>query len=180
MSPPPPGRRRTALAICILLFAGTGGCGYHVAGRANALPTDVHTIAIPAFTNHTPRYRIEQRVTQAVIREFLVASRYRIVPNPADGDATLHGEIFGLESTPVIFDPSTGHATTMLVQVHLRVRLEQRDTGKILYRNDNYLFRQEYQISTDVPSFFDEQDPALDRMASDFASRLVADILENF
>ena len=84
------------------------------------------------------------------------------------------------ESEPVIFDPITGHATTMMVQVHVRVHLDERDSGKILYRNDDFLFRQEYQITSDITSFFDEQDPALDRMARDFASRLVADILENF
>jgi len=48
------------------------------------------------------------------------------------------------------------------------------------YRNDNFLFRNEYEISTDLNSFFEEQDPALDRLARDFASRLVSSILENF
>jgi hypothetical protein len=68
----------------------------------------------------------------------------------------------------------------MLVSVHLRVSLEESETKKILYKNDNYLFRESYEISTDPISFFDEQDPALDRMARDFASRLVADVMENF
>jgi hypothetical protein len=40
--------------------------------------------------------------------------------------------------------------------------------------------RNEYEISTDVKSFFEEQDPALDRLARDFAQRLVAAITENF
>jgi hypothetical protein len=31
-----------------------------------------------------------------------------------------------------------------------------------------------------VPSFFEEQDPALDRVAKDFASRLVAAVTENY
>ena len=68
----------------------------------------------------------------------------------------------------------------MLVSVHLRVLLEESETKKVLYKNDNYLFREAYEISTDPSSFFDEQDPALDRMARDFASRLVADVMENF
>jgi outer membrane lipopolysaccharide assembly protein LptE/RlpB len=170
-----------AAMLCVIAF-GTllSGCGYHVAGRTNALPASVHTIAVPAFTNKTQHYRIEQRITQAVVREFLAGTKYRVVSNPAEGDAVLHGEVFGLESEPVIFDPITGHATTMMVQVHVRVHLDERDSGKILYRNDDFLFRQEYQITSDITSFFDEQDPALDRMARDFASRLVADILENF
>ena len=68
----------------------------------------------------------------------------------------------------------------MLVSVHLKVWLEDRESKKVLYENDNFLFREPYEISTDVASFFDEQGPALDRMSKDFASRLVADIVENF
>src|SRR2546425_8863517 len=40
-----------------------------------------------------------------------------------------------------------------------------------LYQNDNFLFRERYEVSTDVPSFFEEQDPALDRLARDFAAK---------
>jgi hypothetical protein len=32
----------------------------------------------------------------------------------------------------------------------------------------------------DVKSFFEEQDPALDRLAQDFAARLVAAVIENY
>jgi hypothetical protein len=99
-----------------------------------------------------------------------------------------------MESSPVVFDTtptqnsptsptsttSTARATTMLVSVHMKVSLEERETKKILYKNDNYLFREVYEISTDPSKFFDEQAPALDRMARDLASRLVADVVENF
>jgi len=165
-------------AMCCAICA--DGCGYRVAGRANTLPPEIHTIAVPALVNKTQRYRIEQRMTGAVIHEFLERTKYRIVSDPTGADAVLHGEITGLDSTAVVFDPATGRATTMLIQVHMRVWLEDSASKKILFRNDKYLFRQEYQISTDIKSFFDEQDPALDRMAHDFASHVVADILESF
>ncbi|HET9399718.1 MAG TPA: LptE family protein [Candidatus Acidoferrales bacterium] len=169
-----------AFAVTMVASATFSSCGYRVAGRANTLPAEIHTIAVPAFTNKTQRYRIEQRMTEAVIHEFLARTKYRIVSDPRDADAVLHGEITGLESSAVVFDPATGRATTMLVQVHMRVWLDDTATKKVLFRSEKYLFRQEYQISTDVTSFFDEQDPALDRMARDFASHVVADILESF
>jgi hypothetical protein len=68
----------------------------------------------------------------------------------------------------------------MLVSVHMKVLLEETGTNKTLYRNDNYLFRQPYEISTDPSKLFDEQGPALERMSRDFAARLVSDVLENF
>jgi hypothetical protein len=67
----------------------------------------------------------------------------------------------------------------MLVTVKMKVELDDRN-HKAIFQNDNFVFRQPYEISTDVTSFFDEQAPALDRMARDFASRLVSDVLENF
>jgi outer membrane lipopolysaccharide assembly protein LptE/RlpB len=156
------------------------GCGYHVAGRGSSLPVTVKTIAVPALENRTSRYRIEQRLTEAVVRELLARRTYRIVADPASADAVLHGQITSIDSTAVVFDTVTGRATTLLVTVRAQVELEERETHNVLYRNDIFLFREPYEISTDVASFFEEQDPALDRMARDFASRLVAAILERF
>jgi hypothetical protein len=41
-------------------------------------------------------------------------------------------------------------------------------------------FRNEYQISSDVKSFFQEQDPALERMSHDFAAQIVSNVMEGF
>ncbi len=156
------------------------GCGYRVAGRNNRLPVTLHTIAVPAIENHTSRYRVEQRLTEALVHELLARTSYRVVADPAGADAVLRGQITGLETSALLFDPATGRATTLLVTVRLAVSLEERETKKLLYRNDNFLFREQYEVSTDIPSFFEELGPALDRLARDFAARLVAALLENF
>jgi hypothetical protein len=49
-----------------------------------------------------------------------------------------------------------------------------------VYENKDMVFRDEYQISSDVKSFFEEQNPALGRMSRDFASQVVADVVEGF
>lgn len=164
-------------AVLLLTLA---GCGYRVAGRASRLPASLHTIAVPVLENRTSRYRIEDRLTNAIIHEFLARTKYRVVSDPAAGDAVLRGEITSLETSALTFDPNTGRATTMLVTVRMKLRLEDRNRKSVLYRNDDFLFREPYEISTDVSSFFEEQDPALARMARDFAARLVAEVLENF
>ena len=156
------------------------GCGYHVAGRSDALPPGIHVIAVPALENATTSYRIEQRLTSATVREFLAKTPYKVVSNPSDGDAVLHGKVVGLEVVPLLFDTASGRATTMLVTVKCEVTLTQTSTQKVLYHNDNFLLRNEYELSTNVTSFFEEQDPALDRVARDFAQRLVAAVTENY
>ena len=165
--------------LLVLCIAGTG-CGYRVAGRANTLPPNIKTVAVTAFENRTSTYRIEQRLTDTVVHEFLVDTRYRVVSNAADGDAVLRGAVTGIGGGAVVFDQSTGRATTILVTVTMEARLEDRASGKVLYRNDSFVFREPYEISEDVPSFFEESGPAMDRVSRDFAKRLVAEIRESF
>lgn len=172
---------RRALLFSIFYFPfSVSGCGYHVAGRGASLPPEVRTIAVVAFANKTTQHRIEQRLTEAVVREFLARAKDRIVPVEEEADAVLRGEVTSVESSAVLFDANTGRATTMLITVRVNVRLAERPSGNVLYENKNFLFREEYEISTDVASFFEEKDPALDRLARDFAATLVAAILENF
>jgi hypothetical protein len=183
-----------SLCLCISVALLLPACGYHVGGTASRLPPGLKVIAVPVLENRTSRYRIEQRMTEAVVHEFLARTKYRIVSREDSADAVLRGEITSFEASPVVFDTSAApnsqinpnvntpiaRATAMLVSVHLKVWLEERETKKVLYRNDDYLFREPYEVSTDPATFFDEQGPAMGRMARDFASRLVADVLENF
>jgi len=173
-------RARNALAALLLASGTVGGCGYHVAGRTNSLPKSIHVIAVPALENKTTSYRIEQRLTTATVHEFLAKTSYRVVSDPASGDAVLRGKVLSLDAAPLLFDTATGRATTMLVTVKCEIRFEERETGKVLYQTDNFLFRNQYEISTDVKSFFEEQDPALERLAQDFAARLVVAVTENY
>src|SRR5215471_20477364 len=134
------------------------GCGYHLAGRGDSLPA-VHVIAIPMLENMTTSYRIEQKLTTATVHEFLARTPYKVVSNPSAGDAVLRGKVLSLEVTPLLFDTRTsGRATTMLVTVKCEVTLTRTENQKVLFHSDNFLFRNEYEISTDAKSFFEEQD----------------------
>lgn len=156
------------------------GCGYRVVGRTSELPSSWHTLAVPIFVNHTSTYHIEQRVTEAVIHEFIARTKYHVTPSAAGADAVLHGEITDIEAVPLLFDATSGHVTTMLVTLKLKVSLTDEQTRKVVYRDDNFVFRNEYQVSSDVNHFFQEEDPALGRMARDFASDLTSRVLEGF
>lgn len=174
-------RRRVPLGLALLAAAlAVSGCGYHVAGHASNLPEGWKTIAIPMFQNDTTRYRIEQRFTAAVIHEFISRTRYHVVQDPSSADAVLHGEVLSIDTSPVLFNANTGEVTTMLVTVHTKVSLVDAKTKKPVYLANDMVFRGEYQISTDVNTFFEQQDPALERMARDLASHLVANVLEEF
>ena len=51
-------------------------------GTRDLVPKTVHTIAIPAFTNETTRYKLTDQLPEAIAREFISRTRYRIVTDP--------------------------------------------------------------------------------------------------
>lgn len=155
-----------------------GGCPYRAA--SNNLPADVRTIAVPAFTNKTQTYKVEQQITSAVVRELLTRTRYRLVYDPAaEADATLRGTVTRTELSPLTYDSQTGRASSAIVVVHLDVSLVDR-SGKVLFANPDYLFREQYQVSREVSSFFEEESPAIERLSRDLARTLVSDMLEAY
>ena len=52
--------------------------------------------------------------------------------------------------------------------------------GKVLYQNPSYIFREQYQVSRELSSFFEEDSPAMQRLSREFARTLVSNILEGF
>lgn len=173
-------RKTAGVFIPILLAMAAAGCGYHNAGHAAKLPPDLKTIAIPGFANHTHTYRVEQVLTAAVAREFLSRTNYRIVNQAGDSaDATLHGDVMTTELAPLTYDSNTGRASSALITVTMKVQLVDRQ-GKVLYENQNYTFREQYQVSREISSFFEEESPALDRLSRDFSRTLVSNILEAY
>jgi outer membrane lipopolysaccharide assembly protein LptE/RlpB len=166
------------LLALVLVFS--TACGYHTAGHAIALPANVQTIAIPAFINRTQTYKIEQRLTSAVVREMVTRTHYHVLNELSDSaDATLRGTVISTSTSPLTYDSQTGRASSALVVVTAKVTLTDRQ-GKVLYENPAYLFREEYQVSRELSSFFEEDSPALERLSREFARTLVSNVLEGF
>jgi len=172
--------RRFLILVLIVSLAGVSGCGYHAVGAAANLPPDVRTLSVPVFAVSTESYRTETVITNAVIREFATRTRFRVTPdaNP-DADAVLRGTILKESVTPLTYNASTQESSSFLLTMVVSVTLTGRD-GKVLYENKNYVFRQQYQSTTDLPTFLQENPAALDRLSRDFARALVADVLEGF
>ena len=167
-------------ALALLLT--TVGCGYHAAtsGLSSQLPASIHSIYVPAFANKTTAYNVDTLVTQQVVRELENRTKYKIVLSARDdADATLAGTILSEKSSPLTYDSKTGRASSALVIVTASLRLTDRH-GKVLYENAQYSFREQYQVSRELSSFFQEDSAAIERISRDFARQAVSDILEAF
>ncbi len=171
---------KLARHIFLLAAFATLGCGYHTAGRATRIPASVRTIAVPIFVNQTQTYRIEQVLTRDVVREFLARTHYQIANDAGQSaDAVLKGTVVSAQAAPLTYDAQTGRISSAIVTVSMKVSLVDH-SGHTFFENQNYTFRQQYQVSREVTSFFEEETPALQRMSQDFARTLVGDIMEAF
>ena len=172
--------RRFALALIAVALFPLSGCGYHALGAATHLPPGVRTLAVPIFATKTEAYHSETVMTEAVIREFSARTRLRVIPGAdPDADAVLRGTILKETETPLTYNASTQQSSSFLVTMVVSVTLTGRD-GNVLYENKNYVFRQPYQSTTDLSSFFQENPAAMQRLSREFARQLVADVLEGF
>ena len=164
------------LAVCLLATS----CGYHVGGKADLLPKNIQTIAIPAFGNVTTRFKISERLATALTREFISRTRYQIVADPSQAQAVLTGAVTNYLSNPTIFDPATGRASGIQAIVIMQITLTDRTTGKVLFTRPSFEVRERYEISNDPRVYLEESDAAIDRVSRDVARSVVSAVLENF
>jgi outer membrane lipopolysaccharide assembly protein LptE/RlpB len=172
--------KRWAAALTLAWSLTGAGCGYHTAGHAVTLPANVRTIAIPGFVSQSQTFRVEQVLTDAVVREFNTRTQFHVIHEArTDADAVLKGTVVSASATPLAYDSKTGRAASVLVTVSMQVTLTDRG-GKILFQNPSYLFHEQYELSRELSSFFEEDSSAVDRLSRDFARTLVANILEGY
>ena len=170
-------RLRLLLTGPLLLLT---ACGYHAVGTASHLSPNIRTLAVPVFTTRAQAFHTEFAFTQAVIRELNTRTRYRILNSDAkDADATLRGVILTESASPLTYDSTSGQTSSYLITITARVTLTSHD-GRVLYQNDSLPFREQYQSTQDTTSFIQEDSPAVQRIARDFAQTIVATILEGY
>jgi outer membrane lipopolysaccharide assembly protein LptE/RlpB len=166
--------------LTLLLVTTLSGCGYHQAGSATHVPPNVHTLAVPIFATHAQAYHTEMAFTQATIRELNLRTKYHVLNTDSEAaDATLKGTILSQVVTPLTYDAATGQTSSYLVIINAKVLLTAHD-GRVLYRNDSIIFREQYQSTEDLNGFIQEDGYAVHRVAREFAQTVVSDMLESF
>ena len=168
------------LMPAILCAALAVSCGYRTVGSANTIPDRIQNVSIKTFQNATTEYKIEQHLTQWVVREFISRTRYQIVHDDNNADATLDGTVLNFLVYPVIFDPVSGRATSVSTITHVRIVLRDRRTGEVLYENPFFEHRERYEVTTSAEDYFEEREAALVRTSQGVARDLVSAVLSGF
>ncbi len=167
----------SAFIILFLMVSGFRGCYKPVTN--SGLPSRIKTVAVPAFQFEVKgaRYRVASRFTEAVSKEIIRRGRGLKVQGSREGaDAVVEGTIRDFSFSGVLLDRE-GRARVYEVTIIAAVTIRDLDEGKILYDNQNFLFRDSFEFSEDPRSFFNEEDPAVERMARAFAESVVSAIV---
>jgi outer membrane lipopolysaccharide assembly protein LptE/RlpB len=173
----------SALASLVLaLSAGAlAGCGYHLVGHSNSLPARLQKLYVTPLVNQSGRAELDQRLTDAITREWVRRGRFQLVSGSEQADVVLSGTIVAAVTSPVQFD-SSGRATQYQLTVVADMQLVDRTGAKpvVLWRDQQFSRSAAYQVNVNAAEYFDQSVEAMDTLSRDFARGLVTTILEGF
>ena len=169
------------MATAVFIFA-TGFTECYRPVTDAGLPSGIKTVAVPAFQVEArgQRYRIGSRFTDAVVRELIARpGGLKVQGFRDDADAVIEGTIRDFSFSGVLLDRD-GRARVYEVTITAAVTVRDQKKGKILYDNQNIVFRDSFEFSEDPRSFFNEEDPAVERIARKFAESVVSTLINGF
>jgi len=167
--------RLSVFVLTLLFVSGFTECYKPV--TKNQLPSRIRTVAVPAFQNSALRFKIESRFTGAVIDELVHRGRGLRVQGDREGaDAVIEGVIKSFTFSGVLLDDK-GRARIFEVTIAAAVTVRDQIENRVLYDNQNFVFRGEYEFANDPRNFFNEEDPAVQRMARSFAESIVSTLI---
>jgi hypothetical protein len=161
--------------VTLLFVSGFAECYKPV--TKNQLPARIKTVAVPAFQNSALRYKVQSRFTAAVINELVHRGRGLRVQGDREGaDAVIEGIIKTFNFAGVLLDDK-GRARIFEVTIVAAVTVRDQTENRVIYDNQNFFFRGEYEFANDPRNFFNEEDPAVHRIARSFAESIVSTLI---
>jgi hypothetical protein len=169
-----PALARWALRGCLLAcLAVSAGCDYQMNGSDPA-PTkgyqwgslyreDIHTVAVPVFTNRDFHRNVEFALTKAVISDIELMTPYKVVP-PERADTILEGEIASIKAGMLSEDPNSVLPQEELYTITVNFTWKQISTGRILKEVRNFHESTTYYPTLGEPQFDASQD-GVERLA---------------
>jgi hypothetical protein len=158
------------MLLLIFLFI---GCA-HV--PITPLPSSVHTINVQMFKNQTFQYGMEERLTNAIIKELIADRRLRVVNTAEQADAILSGTITDYKRDVLAFDRA-GDVDLYAISLTASFVLKDSRTNEIIRQRKAVIANTTYVPKRSRIEFEREQD-ARTRLLTDLADEIVSRIFE--
>ena len=172
--------RASAFVIALLTVSGFTECYKPV--TKSQMPSYIKTVAVPAFQSgpQALRFKIDHRFTEAVMTELIHRGHGLRVQSEREGaDAVIDGVVKSFGFSGVLLDDK-GRARIFEVTITAAVTVRDQHENRVLYDNQNFVFRGEFEFANDPRNFFNEEDPAVQRMARSFADSVVSTLINGF
>jgi outer membrane lipopolysaccharide assembly protein LptE/RlpB len=157
------------------------GCGYHLVGTSDFLPEELKILYVAPFENLTSWADMDQRLGEALNREWVRRRRFELVNRPEESDLVLKGTISSIRVAPVTFDES-GRATEYQMTLRASVQLvdARGEEPEILWEDQGFSRQSSYDVDESAANYFDRQMESMEILSRDFARSLVSAVLEGF
>ena len=93
---------KSLIAVIITISGSAFGCGpYSFSG--SSIPSHIKSVAIPIFENETAEFGIKEKVTDALLENFISENILKI-SNKKNSDSIIRGTIMKITDVPFTFD----------------------------------------------------------------------------
>lgn len=165
----------------VLMLMVSAGCGYHLVGTSNFLPDDLRVLYSNRFENRTRWADVNQRLDEAIAREWVRRRRFELVSFQEDAQLVFEGTINSIAMVPVTLDLD-GRASEYQMTLTVSARLVdvRGEDPVVLWEDKAFSRRTSYDVDPSAVNYFDRQIQAMEEVSRELASALVTAVLEGF
>jgi len=167
--------------VVFLMIVLSPGCGYHLVGTSSFLPPDLNILYSARFDNMTTWADVDQRLDEAMAREWARRRRFELVSYREDAQLVFEGTIRSISMIPVTLDQE-GRASEYQMTLTVTAQLldVRGEEPKVLWEDKAFSRRTSYDVDPSAVNYFDRQIEAMDEVARELARALVTAVLEGF
>lgn len=161
---------KRAFVLNLVLLALLSGCfRYSFTG---SMPPHLKTVAVITLEDRTAELGLREKVTDAIVEAYRNDNTLRIT-DPTSADAILTGEVVALLEAPYAFT-TTETVTETRVTISIRIKLEDKVKGKILYDGTLSAFGGYGAASSVNVTRKDAIDEAIKKLASEVVTKTLS------
>lgn len=175
-----PNRRIIVAIIASPVFCFILSCGYRIMPAAENVGPDVRKVFVESFGNKTNEAKIENIFRSAFIEQFVKGGRFDLVAGRDGANAVLSGQIKSLKTDPLSYRKDN-LAMEERMTVVLELTFREKDTGKIIWTDDEFSGSEFYALSSRDLSLIDaSRRRALLKLARDAAEKAYGLMMSGF
>jgi outer membrane lipopolysaccharide assembly protein LptE/RlpB len=166
-------------AFCLLSVIFLSACGYHRAGRSEAIPSWIKTIYIAPFSNRSGELQLGTWITDALRREFLRGGGGLALASKEEADVILEGDVERVDTAGLSY-LTYNQTVERQISVDCALRIVDRKTGQVLWQTTNLRRDEGFLVGQEMMQTEGFKEEALKKLSRYMAELIYHRITEVF